>query len=127
MSPLGLTEREIANAGSVLGVGGAAECRRIQTEYMARHRLHIPTLFMGDVIHGYRTIFPIPLGLASSWDVDAAAQMAPISARESAVSGLFLTFSPMVDLVLDPRRGRVMESTGEVPFLNAEFARAMAP
>lgn len=125
MSQLGLTEREITNAGSVLGVGGAAECRRIQTEYMARHRLHIPTLFMGDVIHGYRTIFPIPLGLASSWDVDAAAQMARISARESAVSGLFLTFSPMVDLVRDPRWGRVMESTGEDPRLNAEFARAM--
>lgn len=125
ISQLGVSEEEIANAGTVLGVGGAAECRRIQREYMEKHRLHIPTLFMGDIIHGYKTIFPIPLGLASSWDIDAARTMAEVSAAEAAVSGIFLTFSPMVDLVRDPRWGRVMESTGEDPYLNAQLARAL--
>lgn len=125
MNDLGLTQADIDNAGSILGVVGAAECRRIQTEHMERSRLHIPTVFMGDVIHGYRTIFPIPLGLASSWDAGVAEGMARVAARESSVSGLSVTFSPMVDLVRDPRWGRVMESTGEDPYLNGVLAAAM--
>lgn len=79
---------------------------------------------MADVIHGYKTIFPIPLALGSSWNTELAEETARIAALESAVSGLHVTFSPMVDLVRDPRWGRVMESTGEDAFLNAELAKA---
>ncbi|MCH4160278.1 MAG: beta-glucosidase BglX [Bifidobacterium sp.] len=125
MTQLGLSDDDLANAGTVLGVSGAEECLKIQTAYMKRNRLHIPTLFMGDIIHGYRTIFPIPLGLASSWDEKAAETMAQVSGHEAAVSGLFVTFSPMVDLVRDPRWGRVMEATGEDPYLNGKLAAAM--
>lgn len=125
MSQLGLGDEELSNVGTVLGVTGAAECRRIQTEYMKRNRLHIPTLFMGDVIHGCRTIFPIPLALGSSWNEDAAHKMAEVSAREASAAGIDVTFSPMVDLVRDPRWGRVLESTGEDPLLNGRLAAAM--
>ncbi|WP_318792895.1 beta-glucosidase BglX, partial [Bifidobacterium longum] len=125
MSQLGLGDEELLNVGTVLGVTGAAECRRIQTEYMKRNRLHIPTLFMGDVIHGCRTIFPIPLALGSSWNEDAARKMAEVSAREASAAGIDVTFSPMVDLVRDPRWGRVLESTGEDPLLNGRLAAAM--
>lgn len=125
MSQLGLGDEELSNVGTVLGVTGAAECRRIQTEYMKRNRLHIPTMFMGDVIHGCRTIFPIPLALGSSWNEDAARKMAEVSAREASAAGIDVTFSPMVDLVRDPRWGRVLESTGEDPLLNGRLAAAM--
>lgn len=125
MSQLGLNDDQIMNVGTVLGVVGASECKRIQRNYMERNRLHIPTLFMGDVIHGYETIFPIPLGLASSWDTAAFTRMAAISAEEASVSGLSVVFSPMVDLVRDPRWGRVMESTGEDPYLNGKLSAAM--
>ncbi|WP_218657826.1 beta-glucosidase BglX [Enterococcus thailandicus] len=122
MADLGLTEATIANAGTTLGVSGAEEAIRIQKKYLEKNRLGIPTILMADIIHGFRTIFPIPLGLGSSWDLDAAEKMAEISAKEAAVSGLHVTFSPMVDLVRDPRWGRVMESTGEDSFLNSRFA-----
>lgn len=125
MSQLGLNDDQIMNVGTVLGVVGASECRRIQKNYMEHNRLHIPILFMGDVIHGYETIFPIPLGLASSWDTEAFRRMAEVSAEEASVSGLSVVFSPMVDLVRDPRWGRVMESTGEDPYLNGRLASAM--
>lgn len=125
MSQLGLGDEELSNVGTVLGVTGATECRRIQTEYMKRNRLHIPALFMGDVIHGCRTIFPIPLALGSSWNEDAARKMAEVSAREASAAGIDVTFSPMVDLVRDPRWGRVLESTGEDPLLNGRLAAAM--
>lgn len=125
MSQLGLGDEELSNVGTVLGVTGAAECRRIQTEYMKRNRLHIPTMFMGDVIHGCRTIFPIPLALGGSWNEDAARKMAEVSAREASAAGIDVTFSPMVDLVRDPRWGRVLESTGEDPLLNGRLAAAM--
>lgn len=124
MSDLGLSEENINNAGSTLGISGAKEAIRVQKAYMANNRLHIPTLLMADIIHGFRTIFPIPLALGATWDLKAAEEMARISAKEAAVSGLHVTFSPMVDLVRDPRWGRVMESTGEDPFLNSRFAEA---
>ena len=114
MSDLGLPQETINNAGTTLGVSGAKEAIRVQTRiHIKNNRLQIPTILMADIIHGFRTIFPIPLALGSSWDLNAAEQMAEISAREAAVSGLHVTFSPMVDLVRDPRWGRVMESTGE--------------
>lgn len=124
MLDLNLGENNINNAGSILGVSGAAEAIRIQEDYMKKNRLGIPTLLMADIIHGFRTIFPIPLALGASWDLIAAEKMAEISAKEAAISGIHVTFSPMVDLVRDPRWGRVMESTGEDPYLNARFAEA---
>ncbi|OEG13511.1 beta-glucosidase [Enterococcus ureasiticus] len=124
MTNLGLTHEDINNAGTTLGISGAKEAIRVQNAYMENNRLGIPTILMADIIHGFRTIFPIPLGLGSSWDVEAAKKVAEISAKEAAVSGLHVTFSPMVDLVRDPRWGRVMESTGEDPFLNSRFAEA---
>ncbi|EOT40225.1 MULTISPECIES: glycoside hydrolase family 3 N-terminal domain-containing protein [Enterococcus] len=124
MTEMGLTDENIQNAGTILGLSGASEAKRIQKEYMEKNRLGIPTLLMADIIHGFRTIFPIPLALGSSWDLAAAEEMAQVSAKEAAVSGLHVTFSPMVDLVRDPRWGRVMESTGEDPYLNARFAES---
>ncbi|WP_461203378.1 beta-glucosidase BglX [Enterococcus sp. N342-3-1-2] len=124
MSDLGLTQENINNAGTTLGVSGAREAIRVQNDYIKNNRLNIPTILMADIIHGFRTIFPIPLALGSSWDVQAAEQMAEVSAKEAAVSGLHVTFSPMVDLVRDPRWGRVMESTGEDAYLNGRFAEA---
>lgn len=121
---MGLTEKMIENAGTVLGISGAEDVIRTQKSYLEKNRLGIPLIFMADVIHGYKTIFPIPLALGSSWNTELAEETARIAALESAVSGLHVTFSPMVDLVRDPRWGRVMESTGEDAFLNAELAKA---
>lgn len=81
-------------------------------------------MFMADVVHGFKTIFPIPLAIGCSWDLELAEKSAEIAAKESAVSGIHVTFAPMVDLVRDPRWGRVMETTGEDPYLNGMFARA---
>ncbi|EOL41941.1 glycosyl hydrolase [Enterococcus phoeniculicola] len=125
MSDLGLTQETINLAGTTLGVSGAKEAIRVQKEYMANNRLHIPTILMADIIHGFRTIFPIPLALGCTWDEKVVEEMAAISAHEAAVSGLHVTFSPMVDLVRDPRWGRVMESTGEDAYLNSQLARAL--
>lgn len=124
MEAMNIDETIVANTGSVLGASGANEIINIQKEFLKNNRLGIPLLFMADVIHGYRTIFPIPLALGSSWDLDLAEKSAEIAAKESAVTGLHLTFSPMVDLVRDPRWGRVMESTGEDSYLNGEFGKA---
>lgn len=124
MAEMGITDEDIENSGSVLGVSGAEDVIRIQDEYLKTNRLGIPLLFMADVVHGYKTIFPIPLAIGSSWDLELAEKSAEIAAKEAAVSGVHVTFAPMVDLVRDPRWGRVMESTGEDPYLNSEFARA---
>lgn len=124
LSDLGLDETNIKQAGTILGMSGAKEARQVQKNYMENHRLGIPTIFMADIIHGFRTIFPIPLALGSSWSLENARKMASVSALEAAVSGLHVTFSPMVDLVRDPRWGRVMESTGEDAYLNSRFAEA---
>ncbi|GAA0365021.1 glycoside hydrolase family 3 N-terminal domain-containing protein [Alkalibacterium iburiense] len=110
--------------GSIVGSYGAATIREIQSNYLEKSRLKIPLLFTADVIHGYRTIFPLPFAIGNSWNVDLAEKSAEVAAKESAVSGIHLTFSPMVDLTRDPRWGRVVESTGEDPYLNAEFSRA---
>lgn len=124
MAEMGITSADIENSGSVLGVSGAEDVIRIQEEYLKTNRLGIPLLFMADIVHGYKTIFPVPLAVGCSWDLELAEKSAEIAAKEAAVSGLHVTFAPMVDLVHDPRWGRVMESTGEDPYLNSEFARA---
>lgn len=125
MKEMNVSENDLTRIGSILGGTGAADIRRIQDDYLKKNRLGIPLLFMADVIHGYRTIFPIPLALASSWNPDLFEETAQMAARESAAAGVHVTFSPMVDLVRDARWGRVMESTGEDSFLNEAFARAM--
>ena len=112
MHEMNMTPEKMATIGSVLGVSGADTLITIQKEHLAKSRLGIPLLFMADVIHGYRTIFPVPLGMASTWDPDLIEESATIAAKEAAVSGLHVTFSPMVDLVRDARWARVMESTG---------------
>jgi len=109
--------------GSVLSVSGAARCRKMQDEAM-KSRLKIPLLFAFDVIHGYRTVFPIPISEAASFDPDLAYRAARISATEAASAGINWTFAPMVDLARDPRWGRVIEGAGEDPFLGSVFARA---
>lgn len=124
MASMGITKDIVRNAGSVLGLTGAEEVISVQQGHLLNNRLSIPLLIMADIIHGYRTIFPVPLALGCSWDVELAQKSAEIAAKEAAVSGVHVTFAPMVDLVRDPRWGRVMESTGEDPYLNGEFARA---
>ncbi|WP_312470418.1 glycoside hydrolase family 3 N-terminal domain-containing protein [Neobacillus sp.] len=124
MKEYGLDENLLHQAGSVLGLSGAADLIEVQKNYIEKSRLGIPLLFMADIIHGYRTIFPIPLGLACSWNPELVEKTAQVAAKESAVSGLHVTFSPMVDLVRDPRWGRVMESTGEDPYLNQLYGKA---
>ena len=119
-----LSKEERALAGSTLGVFGAEKTRALQQNYMEKHPHHIPLLFMHDVIHGLRTAFPMPLGLGASFSPELVYRCAAAAAEESVASGLHVTFAPMLDLVRDPRWGRVMESFGEDPFLNGEFARA---
>ncbi|BCB02645.1 beta-glucosidase BglX [Bacillus sp. KH172YL63] len=124
MEDMGIDEDAVRNCGSVLGASGAREVKNIQRAHLEDNRLGIPLLVMSDIVHGFKTIFPVPLAIGCSWDLELAEKSAEIAAREAAVSGVHVTFAPMVDLVRDPRWGRVMESTGEDPFLNSQFARA---
>jgi len=110
--------------GSTLNVRGAKRTAELQRIAMEQSRLKIPLLFAYDVIHGYRTIFPVPLGEAASWDVKAAEQSASIAAAEAAACGVRWTFAPMVDIARDPRWGRIVEGSGEDPFLGSAMARA---
>jgi beta-glucosidase len=110
--------------GSFLNVLGAAETRAVQKIAVEETRLGIPLLFGYDVIHGYRTIFPIPLAEACSWDPALAERSAAIAAREAAAAGVNWTFAPMMDVTREPRWGRVMESSGEDPYLGGVFAAA---
>jgi beta-glucosidase len=110
--------------GSTLNVRGAQRTNQVQRVAMNESRLKIPLLFGFDVIHGYRTIFPIPLAEASSWDPTLAERSAAVAAQEANNVGLRWTFAPMVDIARDPRWGRITEGAGEDPFLGAAFARA---
>lgn len=112
-------------AGSTLGVYDAAKARQIQKEYLEAHPHRIPLLMMADVIHGYHTVFPCPLGLGATFDPALAERAAAVQAEEAAADGIHVTFSPMTDLVRDARWGRVMESTGEDKTLNSRMAAAM--
>jgi beta-glucosidase len=109
--------------GSMLNVTGVDHTRELQ-EMAMQSRLKIPLFFGQDIIHGYRTTFPIPLGEAASWDLDAIRQSARIAATECAAAGVHWTFAPMVDIARDPRWGRVMEGAGEDPWLGSQIARA---
>jgi len=109
--------------GSMLNVTGVDHTRTLQ-ELAMQSRLKIPLLFGQDIIHGYRTIFPIPLAEASSWDMEAIEQSARIAAIEASAAGVHWTFAPMVDIARDPRWGRVMEGAGEDPYLGSLIAKA---
>lgn len=111
--------------GSVLGLTGAKDLREMQENFMAEHPHHIPLLLMYDVINGMETIFPIPLAQGCTFSPELVEQAAAVAAKEATATGLHVTFSPMLDLVRDARWGRVMESTGEDPYLNAELGKAM--
>ena len=102
---LGLTEENIHLAGSILGTYGAETLKKIQSAYMEQHPHHIPLLFMMDVIHGMKTIFPMPLAQAASFEPEMTEKCASAAAKEAAASGLHVTFSPMADLVRDDQGG----------------------
>lgn len=119
-----LKKEDLKNIGSTLNYFGAKNIIKLQKEYMQKNRLHIPLLFMADVIYGFKTAFPIPLALSCSFNPDNYKNATSVAAAESAASGIHLTFAPMADLVRDPRWGRVMESPGEDPYLNCIMTKA---
>lgn len=110
--------------GALLNIATAHQINAFQHIAVEQSRLHIPLLFGLDVIHGFRTEFPVPLGLASTWDPDLVEQTARIAAREASASGIRWTFSPMVDIARDARWGRMVEGAGEDPYLGEVMARA---
>ena len=111
--------------GGLFGITGAATVRQAQDIAVKNSRLHIPLFFGLDVIHGHRTIFPIPLGMSASWDTTLIEQSAAIAAKEATAEGLNWVYSPMVDIARDPRWGRVAEGAGEDPYLGSKIAVAM--
>ncbi len=121
---LGLTPEMLQCCGSVLNFDCAESMIALQKAHLEQDPLGIPMLFMMDVIHGCRTIFPIPLAMGCTFDTELVKKCVTMSAKEAAASGVHVAFSPMLDLVRDARWGRVMESTGEDPYLNARMGEA---
>lgn len=111
--------------GGLFNIKGADKIRAVQKVAVENSRLKIPLIFGMDVIHGYETTFPIPLGLAASWDMNLVQQSARVAAKEAASDGINWTFSPMVDISREPRWGRVSEGSGEDPYLGSEIAKNM--
>jgi len=111
--------------GGLFNIKGVEKIREVQKLAVENSRLKIPLLFGMDVIHGYQTVFPIPLGLSCTWDRAAVEMSARIAAQETSADGINWTFSPMVDLSRDPRWGRMAEGSGEDPYLGGEVAKAM--
>jgi beta-glucosidase len=111
--------------GGVFGVWGADKVRAVQDVATKNSRLHIPLIFGLDVIHGHRTIFPIPLGMSATWDMGLIKQSAQIAAKEATAEGLNWVFSPMVDIARDARWGRISEGSGEDPWYGGQVAKAM--
>jgi beta-glucosidase len=112
------------HVGSVENITGAAETNALQKLAVEKSRLHIPLVFALDVIHGYRTIFPVPLAMASTWDPTLVEQAARVAAKEATSEGIRWTFSPMVDIARDARWGRMVEGAGEDPYLGSAMAAA---
>ncbi len=110
--------------GSFLFITNAAEINRLQHVAVEQSRLHIPILFGFDVIHGFRTIYPVPIAMAASWNPQVAETAQTMAAREASATGVRWTFAPMVDIARDPRWGRIMEGAGEDPFLGSAMAAA---
>jgi len=115
---------EAGRVGSLFNVTGAEQTNEVQRIAVERSRLGIPLIFGLDVIHGFSTIYPIPLAMASSWDPKMVEKAASIAAAEASSEGIHWTFAPMVDIARDPRWGRVAEGAGEDPYLGSAMARA---
>lgn len=113
------------NVGGLFGVSGPEKLRIAQEYAVNQTRLGIPLIFGSDVIHGYKTIFPIPIATAATWDMDLIKKMAQVTAREATADGINWNFSPMVDISRDPRWGRIAEGAGEDAFLGAKIAASM--
>src|SRR5690606_23321191 len=113
------------NIGGVFSMTGVDRIRAAQELAVNHSRMKIPIIFGMDVIHGYKTIFPIPLGLASTWDMELIKETARIAATEASADGLNWTFSPMVDISRDARWGRISEGSGEDTYLSSRIAEAM--
>lgn len=111
--------------GGLFNIKGAEKIRAVQKVALEKSRLKIPLIFGMDVIHGYETTFPIPLGLAASWDMSLTQQSASVAAKEAAADGISWTFSPMTDISREPRWGRISEGSGEDPYLGSEIAKNM--
>jgi beta-glucosidase len=110
--------------GSLFNLTGAADTNRMQHIAVERSRLHVPLLFGLDVIHGYRTVYPVPLGLSATWDTQLVEDVSRLAAREASAEGVRWTFSPMVDIARDARWGRIVEGAGEDPYLGSAIAAA---
>ncbi len=111
--------------GGIFGIYGTNYIGAAQDIAVKNSRLHIPLIFGLDVIHGHRTIFPIPLGIAATWDMDLIEKSARIAATEATAEGINWVFSPMVDIARDPRWGRISEGSGEDPWYGSQVAKAM--
>src|SRR5580658_8558199 len=111
--------------GGLFNIKSVAKIKEVQKIAVEQSRLKIPLLFGMDVIHGYETEFPIPLGLSCTWDMAEVRQSARIAATEASADGICWTFSPMVDICRDPRWGRIAEGGGEDPYLGSQIAKAM--
>lgn len=116
---------EEGKVGGLFNIKSVQKIKEVQRIAVEKSRLKIPLLFGMDVIHGYETTFPIPLGLSSSWNMDLIKRSAQIAAREASADGINWTFSPMVDISREPRWGRVSEGSGEDPYLGSQIAKAM--
>lgn len=123
-SDIGKKIRE-GKVGGLFNIKSVTKIRNVQKVAVEESRLKIPLIFGMDVIHGYQTVFPIPLGLSCSWDMKLIEQSARIAAQEASADGICWTFSPMVDISRDPRWGRMSEGSGEDPYLGSQIARAM--
>ena len=111
--------------GGLFNIKSVAKIKEVQRVAVEKTRLKIPLIFGMDVIHGYETVFPIPLGLSCSWDMALIKRSAQIAAQEASADGICWTFSPMVDIARDPRWGRIAEGSGEDPYLGSQIAKAM--
>lgn len=120
----GITDEEVSTLGNVIGGKNAEALRAIQDKHLEMDRNKIPLLFMRDIIHGYKTVYPIPLALGASFDEELVSECSEMAAREAAAGGTHVTFTPMVDYVRDARWGRVLESCGEEPLLNSIMGAA---
>lgn len=116
---------EAGKVGGLFNIKSVAKIREVQKLAVEKSRLKIPLMFGMDVIHGYETVFPIPLGMSATWDMPLIERSARIAANEASSDGINWTFSPMVDVSRDPRWGRISEGNGEDPYLGAQIAKAM--